>query len=179
MPNELIIGVTGGIAAFKTAALVSSLAQQGHGITVVMTRSARKFVGPATFRALTGRSVVCDSFDPGFPLGPHIELADRAQLMCIAPASAAILAKAAHGIADDLLSTLLLSFTGPTLFAPAMNTAMWEKPSVQRNLTTLREDGFHFVGPQVGWQSCRRQGMGRMSEPADIQAAIEQLLKSK
>ena len=96
-----------------------------------------------------------------------------------APASADILAKAAHGIADDLLSTLLLSFTGPTLFAPAMNTAMWEKPSVQRNLTTLREDGFHFVGPQVGWQSCRRQGMGRMSEPADIQVAIEQLLKSK
>ena len=179
MSNELIIGVTGGIAAFKTAALVSSLAQQGYGITVVMTRTARKFVGPATFRALTGRPVVCDGFDLGFPLGPHIELADRAQLMCIAPASADILAKAAHGIADDLLSTLLLSFTGPTLFAPAMNTAMWEKPAVQRNLTALREDGFHFVGPQEGWQSCRRQGMGRMAEPADIQAAIDRLLKSK
>lgn len=179
MPHELIIGVTGGIAAFKTAALVSSLAQQGYGITVVMTRTARKFVGAATFRALTGRSVVCDGFDPGFPLGPHIELADRAELMCIAPASADILAKAAHGIADDLLSTLLLSFTGPTLFAPAMNTAMWEKPAVQRNLTTLREDGFHFVGPQEGWQSCRRKGLGRMAEPADIQAAIEQLLKSR
>jgi phosphopantothenoylcysteine synthetase/decarboxylase len=178
MTHELIIGVSGGIAAFKTAALVSALVQQGHGVTVVMTRSARRFVGPATFRALTGRPVACGSFDRHFPLGAHIELADKADLFCIAPASADILAKAACGLADDLLSTLLLSFTGPTVFAPAMNSAMWEKPSVQRNIKTLRADGFHFVDPQAGWQSCRRTGMGRMAEPAEIQAAIEHLLKS-
>jgi phosphopantothenoylcysteine decarboxylase len=176
MARELIIGVSGGIAAFKTAALVSSLVQDGHGVTVVMTRAARKFVGPATFRALTGRPVAIDPFDAHFPLGAHIELAEKADLMCIAPASADLLAKAASGLADDLLSTLLLSFSGPMLLVPAMNTAMWEKKSVQRNIATLRDDGFHFVDPKSGWQSCRRQGMGRMAESADIQAAIERLL---
>jgi phosphopantothenoylcysteine decarboxylase/phosphopantothenate--cysteine ligase len=178
MPHELIIGVSGGIAAFKTAAMVSSLVQKGHGVSVVMTRAARKFVGPATFRALTNRFVVTDSFDSHFPMGAHIELAEKADLMCIAPASADVLAKAACGLADDLLSTLLLSFTGPVLLGPAMNTAMWEKPSVQRNIATLRNDGFQFVDPQEGWQSCRRVGMGRMAEPATIEEAIERLLGS-
>jgi phosphopantothenoylcysteine decarboxylase/phosphopantothenate--cysteine ligase len=179
MPRELIIGVSGGIAAFKSAALVSSLVQKGHGVTVVMTRAARKFVGPATFRALTNRPVITDQFDPRFPLGAHIELAEKADLMCVAPASADLLGKAACGLADDLVSTLLLSFTGPVLLAPAMNTAMWEKPSVQRNVATLREDGFHFVDPQAGWQSCRRVGMGRMAEPAEIEGAIENILASQ
>jgi phosphopantothenoylcysteine decarboxylase/phosphopantothenate--cysteine ligase len=177
MSGELIIGVSGGIAAFKAAALVSSLVQDGHSVTVVMTRASRKFVGPATFRALTGREVVTDSFDRHYPFGAHIELAEKAELLCVAPTSADLLAKAACGIADELLSTLLLSFSGPILLAPAMNTAMWEKPSVQRNIATLRGDGYHFVEPQIGWQSCRRTGMGRMAEPADIHAEIEQLLK--
>jgi phosphopantothenoylcysteine decarboxylase/phosphopantothenate--cysteine ligase len=176
MSSELLIGVSGGIAAFKTAALVSSLVQDGYGVSVLMTRAARKFIGPATFRALTGRPVVSDAFDRHYPLGAHIELAEKAQLFCVAPASADVLAKAASGLADDLLSTLLLSFSGPILFAPAMNTAMWEKKSVQRNMATLKDDGFHFVGPQEGWQSCRRSGMGRMAEPEDIQAAIKRLL---
>ena len=178
MPHELIIGVSGGIAAYKTAALVSSLVQQGHGVSVVMTRSARHFIGPTTFRALTGRPVACGGFDRHFPLGAHIELADRAQLLCIAPASADLLAKAATGLADDLLSTLLLSFTGPIMFAPAMNSAMWEKAPVQRNIKTLRDDGHHIIDPQEGWQSCRRTGMGRMADPVEIQAAIERLLKA-
>jgi len=176
MPHELIIGVSGGIAAYKTAALVSSLVQNGHGVSVVMTRAARKFIGPATFRALTGRPVVSDSFDPHYPLGAHIELADKAALLCVAPASADLLAKAACGLADDLLTTLLLSFNGPILVAPAMNSAMWDKPSVQRNISTLKSDGYHIIGPQEGWQSCRRTGMGRMAEPDDIQATIERLL---
>jgi phosphopantothenoylcysteine decarboxylase/phosphopantothenate--cysteine ligase len=179
MSSELIIGVSGGIAAYKTAALVSSLVQSGHGVTVVMSRAARKFVGAATFRALTGRPVVINAFDPHYPLGAHIELADQADLMCVAPASADLLAKAACGLADDLLSTLLLSYSGPVLLAPAMNTSMWEKPPVQRNIKSLRDDGFHFVGPQEGWQSCRRSGMGRMSEPIEIQGAIERLLGKK
>ncbi len=177
MGRELIIGVTGGIAAYKTAALVSSLVQGGHGVSVVMTRAARKFVGPATFRALTGRPVAINQFDRSFPLGAHIELAERADLFCIAPASADLMAKAAHGLADDLLSTLLLSFSGPVLLSPAMNSAMWEKPAVQRNVETLRKDGYHFVDPQAGWLSCRQTGVGRMAEPAEIQAAIERLLK--
>lgn len=175
--REIIIGVSGGIAAYKTAALVSSLVQRGHGVSVVMTRAAKKFIGPATFRALTGRPVAIDSFDAHFPLGAHIELADRADLLCIVPASADILAKAASGAADDLLSTLLLSFTGPVVFAPAMNAAMWEKPAVQRNVATLRQDGFHFVDPGEGWQSCRRSGKGRMAEPGEIETAIGRLLE--
>ncbi|MEM8864572.1 MAG: flavoprotein, partial [Planctomycetota bacterium] len=108
-------------------------------------------------------------FDQGeHPLGPHIELARQADLLCIAPATADMLAKAAHGLADDLLSTLLLSFTGPTYFAPAMNTEMWEKPSVQRNVATLSEDGAVMIGPGEGWLSCRTQGAGRMAEPEEI-----------
>jgi phosphopantothenoylcysteine decarboxylase/phosphopantothenate--cysteine ligase len=179
MSSELIIGVSGGIAAYKTAALVSSLVQSGHGVSVVMSRAARKFVGPATFRALTGRPVVDDAFDRHYPLGAHIELAEKAKLMCVAPASADFLAKAACGLADDLLSTLLLSFDGPVLLAPAMNMSMWEKRSVQRNINTLRDDGYQILDPQQGWQSCRRVGMGRMAEPADIQAAIERLLVNR
>src|SRR6185295_13549430 len=104
MGREIIVGVSGGIAAFKTAALVSSLVQDGHGVSVVMTRAACKFIGPATFRALTGRPVAIDQFDAHYPLGAHIELAEKAELMCVAPASADLLAKAACGLADDLLS---------------------------------------------------------------------------
>lgn len=179
MGQELIIGVSGGIAAYKTAMLVSSLVQDGYGVSVVMTRAARKFIGAATFRALTGRPVATQPFDVHYPLGAHIELADKAQLLCIAPASADILAKGACGLADDLLSTLLLSFTGPIVFAPAMNAAMWEKPSVQRNIETLRKDGYHIIDPESGWQSCRRSGKGRMPEPAVIQKAIEGILVAK
>ena len=127
--RELLIGVTGGIAAYKTAALVSQLVQAGAGVTVVMTRSATRLVGPKTFEALTGRPVGTRVFGPGGH--PHIELAEKADLLCVAPATANILAKAACGLADDLLSTLLLSFSGPVLMAPAMNSLMWEKPAVQ------------------------------------------------
>jgi phosphopantothenoylcysteine decarboxylase/phosphopantothenate--cysteine ligase len=176
MPSEIIIGVSGGIAAYKTAALVSSLVQDGHGVSVVMTRAARKFIGAATFLALTGRPVVSDLFDRHYPLGAHIELAEKASLLCVAPASADLIAKAASGLADDLLTTLLLSYSGPILIAPAMNAEMWEKRSVQRNIATLRDDGYRILGPQEGWQSCRRSGMGRMSEPAEIQSEIERLL---
>ncbi len=177
MGHEIIVGVSGGIAAYKAAALVSDLVQSGIGVSVVMTRAACKFVGPATFRALTGRQVLTRSFDAhGFPLGPHIELAREAKLLCIAPATANIMAQAAHGLADDLLSTLLLSFSGPVVMAPAMNGQMWNKPSVQRNLDQLREDGLQMVGPKAGWLSCRDQGTGRMAEPAEIKEAILRIL---
>ncbi|NOY30505.1 MAG: phosphopantothenoylcysteine decarboxylase [Planctomycetes bacterium] len=180
MAREIIIGVSGGIAAYKTAALVSDLVQGGLGVTVVMTRAAGKFIGPATFRALTGRRVLTRAFDShDYPLGPHIELARQAELLCIAPATANLMAQAAHGMADDLLSTLLLSFTGPVVMAPAMNSEMWEKPAVQRNLSQLREDGVHLVGPAEGWLSCRQKGVGRMAEPTEIKETILGLLKSE
>jgi phosphopantothenoylcysteine decarboxylase len=178
-PSEIVVGVSGGIAAYKTAALVSQLVQQGCGVTVVMTASARAFVGPATFAALSGRPVYEHVFDePDHPLGAHIELAQRGQLLCIAPATANLLAKAACGLADDLLSTLLLSFTGSVLMAPAMNCEMWEKPAVQRNVEQLRRDGIEFVDPEEGWLSCRQRGVGRMAAPEKILAAIGALLET-
>ena len=177
MAREILIGVTGGIAAYKTAAVVSDLVQSGIGVTVVMTRSAEKFIGRATFAALTGRPVATRSFESHeHPLGAHIQLARQAELLCVAPATADFLAKAAHGIADDLLSTLLLSFTGKVLMAPAMNKEMWAKPAVQRNVAQLVEDGVQMIGPGDGWQSCRERGLGRMSEAADIAAAIRAAL---
>jgi phosphopantothenoylcysteine decarboxylase/phosphopantothenate--cysteine ligase len=176
-PREILIGVAGGVACYKTAALVSRLVQGGMGVRVVMTAAAQQFIGAATFRALTGRSVVTDMFPPDdYPLGPHIELARQAELFCIAPATGNILAKGAHGLADDLLSTLLLSFEGPVLFAPAMNTQMWSQPSVQRNVAQLEQDGRHMIGPGAGWLSCRDQGAGRMAEPDEIAAKIRSLL---
>jgi phosphopantothenoylcysteine decarboxylase/phosphopantothenate--cysteine ligase len=142
-----------------------------------MTRAARQFVGPPTFQALSGRPVAYDLFDPyRHSLGAHIELAEKAELLCVAPATANILAKAAVGMADDLLSTLMLSFAGPILLAPAMNEQMWARPSVVRNLETLKADGFHIVGPQEGWLSCRKPGVGRMAEPETIATAIVELL---
>jgi len=177
MTREIIVGVTGGIAAYKTAGLVSDLVQSGLGVTVVMTASAKRFVGPATYRALTGRSVASRRFDSTeYPLGPHIEVARRAELLCVAPATAGFLAKAACGAADDLLSTLLLSFSGTVVMAPAMNSEMWSKPAVQRNVAQVREDGVQIVDPQEGWLSCRDRGVGRMASPEDIAATIHRLL---
>jgi phosphopantothenoylcysteine decarboxylase len=177
--RELVIGVTGGIAAYKTAMLVSGLVQQGAGVSVVMTASAEKFIGRATFEALTGRPVRRDVFDePGMPLGPHIALAE-AELLCVAPATANFLAKAAHGQADDLLSTLTLAFTGRILLAPAMNCDMWNKPAVQRNVAQLRDDGMLIVDPEEGWLSCRKRGLGRMAAPETIQERISEALQDE
>ena len=171
--RELLVGVSGGVAAFKAAALVSQLVQAGAGVTVVLTDAGSEFVGEATFAALTGRPVARQLFVPSIhPLGAHIELATRGELFCVAPATANFLAKAAHGFADDLLSTLYLSFVGPVIMAPAMNCEMWEKPAVQRNVRQLREDGVCFVDPVEGWLSCRRRGVGRMAAPETIAAAI-------
>ena len=175
--REVLIGVCGGIAAYKTAALVSQLVQSGAAVQVVMTEAAGNFIGPATFEALTGRGVSRRRFDePSYPLGAHIELAERAELLCVAPATANFLGKAASGLADDLLSTLYLSFSGKVLLAPAMNCDMWDKPAVQRNVATLRDDGVQLVGPEEGWLSCRKKGFGRMAAPETIFAAIEELL---
>jgi phosphopantothenoylcysteine decarboxylase/phosphopantothenate--cysteine ligase len=177
MPSiDIIVAVTGGVAAFKSAALTSQLVQRDHSVRAVMTESARRFLGPATLMALTGRPVVTELFDPSMPLGAHIELARDAKLLCVAPATANFLFSAAHGQANDLLSTLYLCFDGPIVVAPAMNVEMWNKASVQRNLQQLRDDGVHVVDPQEGWLSCRQKGMGRMADPETILAAVEEQL---
>jgi phosphopantothenoylcysteine decarboxylase len=172
--RELLIGVTGGIAAYKSAGLVSQLVQAGAGVSVVMTRSATRLIGPKTFEALTGRPVGVRVFGGG--AHPHIEAATKAELLCVAPATANILAKAACGLADDLLSTILLAFDGPVLMAPAMNTLMWQKPAVQRNVAQLRADGILLIDPEQGRLSCGMYGPGRMAEPDAIFEAIAKRL---
>ena len=178
--REIVLGVTGGVAAYKAAMLASLLVQRGARVTAVLTPAARRFVGGATFAALTGRPVASRMFDPGrFPLGAHIELAARADAVVVAPATADFLARAATGAADDLLATLVLCAECPVLVAPAMNTAMWEKAAVQRNVRQVAADGLTVVPPGSGWLSCRRQGPGRMAEPEAIAAAVEQALAGR
>ncbi len=177
--REILLGVTGGVAAYKSADLASKLMQAGHAVTVVMTKSAEQFIGKTTFEALTGRPVYCSLFSPREHFqGEHIGLARRANLMVVAPAGANYLAKVANGLADDLLSALPLTVTCPLLLAPSMNTEMWNKPSVQRNVAQLREDGIAFVEPGSGWLSCGQVGAGRMAEPREILQRINELLES-
>lgn len=177
--REILIGVTGGIAAYKTADLTSKLMQAGANVTVAMTEAATRFIGPATFEALTGRPVYLDLFRPVEHFrGEHIGLAKRAALYVIAPATADLIAKAAQGHADDLVSTLLLTVTCPVLLAPAMNTEMWNKPAVQRNLKQVEADGMHVVQPGSGWLSCGQVGPGRMAEPVEIFERIRQTLSA-
>ena len=175
--REVLLGVTGGIAAYKAADLASKLVQAGANVTVVMSSAARNFIGPTTFEALTGRPVHGDLFEPREHfIGEHIGLARRADLYVIAPATADIIGRLAHGMANDLVSALALSVTGPVVVAPAMNNEMWSKPSVQRNVAQLREDGVILVGPDEGWLSCREVGPGRMAEPQAVAQKISELL---
>jgi len=178
--REVLVGVTGGIAAYKTAYLVSGLVQAGARVTVVMTEAAERFVGPLTFRALTGRPVVDDlwSMAEG-DRSTHIALADRADVAVVAPATANLLAKMAHGLADDLLSTLLVALDVPVLLAPSMNERMWRSAAVQANVAALRARGVHFVGPEEGRLACGTEGPGRMAEPEAILAAIARLLEPR
>ena len=175
--REILVGVTGGIAAYKTADLVSKLVQDGAGVTVVMTRSAEQFIGATTFNALTSRPVYTQQFEPKEHFqGEHIGLARRAELLVVAPATANVLAKAAVGLSDDLLSTLMLTTTCPIAVAPAMNCEMWAKPSVQRNVKQLIEDGIEIIEPNNGWLSCGQVGKGRMAEPTEILDRIKAIL---
>jgi len=178
--REVLVGVTGGIAAYKAAALVSRLVQAGAATNVVMTEHATRFVGPLTFQTLTGRPVHTDQFAaPETYHADHIALADRAEIVVVAPATANCLGKLAHGIADDLLSTVLLAVECPVLLAPAMNVRMWDHPAVQANVKLLESRGVHFVGPEEGRLACGVTGPGRMAEPETILAAIIEILQSQ
>ncbi len=171
----LVLGVTGSIAAYKAADLTSKLSQSGIAVQVIMTANAQKLICPQTFFTLSHCPVLIDLWTlPDWRPG-HIELAERAKLLLIAPATANILAKMAQGIADDTLSTYYLSHTGPVLVAPAMNTGMWTAEITQENCATLRKRGVQFVGPDAGFLACGDTGSGRMSEPSAIAEAIAAL----
>lgn len=177
---EVVVGVCGGIAAYKTASLVSALVQRGAGVTVAMTAAAQRFVGPLTFESLTARQVFTSPWESTAYFDPqHIRLTEGADVMVIAPATANIIGKIAHGLADDLVSTMVMSAACPVLFAPAMNTRMWENPIVQDNVKSLASRGYLMVQPGEGWLACRTIGAGRMAEPDEILARTIELLKGK
>ena len=178
---NILLGVTGGIAAYKAVDLASKLTAAGAGVRTVMTASACQLVGPKSFEAVTGAPVFTSLWtDPQGHQMSHIALADWAQIVVVAPATANIIAKVANGICDDLLSTVLCTcWAAPTLFAPAMNTRMWENPATQRNVETLRARGVRMVGPCAGRLACGTEGLGRMAEPQEILAAIEEMASER
>lgn len=167
--KKLVLGITGGIAAYKAAELVRLLVKDGIEVQVVMTAAAHHFITPVTMQALSGRQVFTDMWDASIANGmPHIELSRQADAILVAPASADFMAKLVHGNADDLLSTLCLARECPLLVAPAMNRQMWENPATQRNVQQLQADGIAILGPDSGEQACGETGLGRMSEPEDL-----------
>lgn len=178
--KTVVLGVTGGIAAYKSAEIVSRLRKLGVSVYVIMTEHATKFIAPMTFETLSNHPVVVDTFArPETWEVEHIALAKRADVFVIAPATANILAKMAHGIADDMLSTTVLATKAPILVASAMNTGMWTAEVTQENCAVLRRRGVHFVGPDAGFLACGDTGSGRMSEPVEIVETIKALLCPK
>lgn len=176
--KSILLGVSGGIAVYKAVSLCSKLAQAGADVRVIMTESAVKFVAPLTFQTLSKHHVMTDTFEEKDPsVVSHIDLADHADLVVIAPATANILAKMALGIGDDMLSTTLLATTAPILAAPAMNVHMYEHPAVLNNMETLRERGVHFIEPGEGQLACGYVGKGRLAEPEQIYEAIVAMLQ--
>ncbi len=175
--KRLILGVTGSIAAYKAAYLLRELTRLGAEVTVCLTEHARQFVGPLTFRTLSGRPVLSDLFDPrGEEAVEHVALAEQAHAIVVAPATAHVLAKAAHGLADDFLSTLLLAARGPLLFAPAMDGGMWEHPAVRANVDSLRARGAIVLEPDAGALASGLAGKGRLPEVEHIVEAVRRLL---
>lgn len=173
----IILGVTGGIATYKSAQLASNLLKKGYEVHVVMTKNATEFVTPLTFEVLTNNKVAVDTFDRNFDYNVnHVSLAKRADLLIVVPATANVIAKFAAGIADDMLTTTYLACQCKTLIAPAMNTAMLTHVATQRNIETLRQDGVHFIESGVGYLACGDVGAGRLADLIDIEEEIEFLL---
>ncbi len=180
-PRHILLGVTGGVAAYKACELTRQLVKAGHTVQVVMTEAATRFVAPMSFQALSGRAVAVDPWQPLVANGmDHIDLVRAAHALVIAPASADFIGKAALGLGGDLLSTLMLARGDvPTLLAPAMNREMWANPAVQRNVARLRADGVRIAGPARGEQACGEVGEGRMIEPEHIAIEIDALFQPK
>lgn len=176
--KTVVLGVTGGIACYKSAALASKLTQAGYNVEVVLTKNATEFIGPHTFESLTHNRAMVDTFDRNFQSHvEHIALADKADLLLVAPATANILAKAAHGIADDMLSTTILACDCPKLAAPAMNTRMYQNPVTQDNLNILRRYGWEMIEPARGRLACGAVGLGKMPEPEDLLEAVDHAVR--
>lgn len=173
---EVVLGVTGSIGAYKAGDLVRHLRDAGYAVTCVLTQRASKFIAPLTLQTLSERKAHTDLFDPDGTQVVHTTLAGRARLIIVAPATANIIGKYAGGLADDLLSCLLLATRAKTLFAPAMNVRMWQHPSVQRNVAVLKRLGVRFVGPDVGKLACGYEAIGHLAEPDDIVQAAKQLV---
>ncbi len=178
--KRLLLGITGGIAAYKAAELVRLLVKAGADVRVVMTEAATRFITPVTLQALSGQAVWTDLWDPRVADGMgHIELSRDRELILVAPASADFLAKLAGGLADDLLATLCVARRCPLMAAPAMNVEMWQNAATARNVETLRGDGVLLSGPESGGQACGEMGMGRMTEPAEILADVQFFFRRK
>jgi len=177
MARKAVIGVTGSIAAYKACELVRLFVKAGWDVQVAMTEHAREFVTPLTFRTLSRNPVQCDMFEDPLTWKPeHISLADAADVLVIAPATANIIAKMAHGIADDLLSSVALATKAPIWVAPAMNDGMWTNPATCENVATLESRGVGFVRPGEGELACGTSGPGRMAEPKEIFRAVAEAL---
>jgi phosphopantothenoylcysteine decarboxylase/phosphopantothenate--cysteine ligase len=175
--REIIVGVCGGIAAYKVCDLVSKLVQRGAGVTVCMTKEAQKFVTPMTFEALSGRAVRTDIFDLSAENDPqHISLTEKADLLLVAPATNTTIARVAAGLCDDLVSLMVCAAACPVVFVPAMNSRMWDHPIAQENFARLSQLGYRFVGPESGWLACRNVGAGRMTEPARVVEEVVRML---
>jgi phosphopantothenoylcysteine decarboxylase / phosphopantothenate---cysteine ligase len=173
----IALGVSGGIGAYKAVEIARGLQKQGHDVAAIMTRAARRFVGPLTFEAITRREVRFDQWKPGANSDiEHISLASSAALLLVAPATANIIGKFANGIADDFLTSLYLATTAPVLLAPAMNVNMFAHPAVKRNLDTLAARGVMFVEPGEGYLACGWIGKGRLAEPAEVVEAVQRVL---
>jgi phosphopantothenoylcysteine decarboxylase/phosphopantothenate--cysteine ligase len=173
---EVVLGITGSIGAYKTGDLVRQLRDAGYAVTCVLTHRATQFIAPLTLQALSERKAYTEMFDLEIPQIIHTTLADRARLVIVAPATANIIGKFANGLADDLLSCLLLATRAKLLFAPAMNVNMWQHPTVQRNVTTLKRLGARFVGPDVGKLACGYEAIGHLAETEEIVRAAKQLV---
>ena len=176
----ITLGVSGGIGAYKAVEIARGLQKRGHEVAAIMTRSARKFVGPVTFEAITRRRVITDQFAAGANADiEHIQLATDSALLLVAPATANIIGKFARGIADDFLTSMYLATRAPVLMAPAMNTNMLEHPAVRENLEILRARGVRFVEPGAGYLACGWIGKGRLAEPEDVVEAADSILSPK
>ena len=175
--KTVVLCVTGGIAAYKAADLTSKLHQNGATVHVLMTESATQFIAPMTFETLSGNRAVVDTFDRSFPWEvEHISLAKAADVFVIAPATANVIAKAAHGIADDMVTTTLLATKAPVVVAPAMNTGMYDNPVTQENLAALRKRGFHIIEPDAGHLACGDSGRGKLPDTPTLLWGIEKAL---
>lgn len=178
--GTIVLGVTGSIAAYKSADLTSRLVKRGYDVFVTMTENARQFIGPITLQTLSRHPVMSSVFDESDSWQPgHIELADSADLLLVAPATANILAKLAHGMADDPLCEIALATLAPVLIAPAMNGKMWLHPATRMNVETLKARGVQFIGPEEGMLACGYTGIGRLWDVEGIVERVEELLRDR